>query len=830
MYQKIKKRSIAGILAILMICSFCVECLAVSPSYAVSKSYQSGIYYQKLLSVTLTGNQVDDIVNVALSQLGYHEGKNMDDLSGDKTTSVTKNQKYNEYGYMHDNANDDWCAYFVSWCARQARIATSIVPKTGSCGVIRDSMKSRYYDVTSGYLPKKGDFILLEPASGVAPRDSKTGVPTTTSHIGIVIKDCDGSTIYYVEGNNADVVMKNSCEVYTKRGNERRVQGYLHPNYKGTSTGSGGGTDSGQEDMKSQIKVNAIQANSVTSNNATLYGSCEKPSSAVIIEECGIYFGTSKTNLNIKKTEPVSAGANNKNGGTEFNIWYDVNEDLGKTLSPGTTYYYQFFCSYGDEEIKSNIASFTTKKEAKTVNQEALVYITKGGSGQVYKTATGTEKTGTVTATDGQLLYHAYSYVDLANGARRYQCNASNGEYRWLEFNASCMGVTYLPTEITTQEPHIYLNTENDTKYYPSFIQHPSNSKDSIESLYGYDMDVVEVGRDPKGYYISAVGVGTTEVTFEGHYTGVKTTVRVTVVNGGSPFVENFIQLEDGADGSLRFTVTAKDKEMARFGVKVWRQGDDEREIETTWYECDNFNGFFGNFSYNSSGNNGSYTVNYSIPRDSLSKVGGTYFVTLLAQDIHGGLTGVTRPFEVKPTNEPLPFLDVPVDQYYYVPVLWALEEGITKGLTESIFGTGTACTREQIVTFLWNYAGKPTPTKTNCTFTDVDSKQYYYKAMLWANEKGYVSGYNAELFGVGQPCTREQIVMILWKYAGSIHPENTQCSFKDVDANQYYYKAMLWALENRITSGYTEDTFGVGMPCTREQIVTFLRRFDTIY
>lgn len=96
MYQKIKKRSIAGILAILMICSFCVECLAVSPSYAVSKSYQSGIYYQKLLSVTLTGNQVDDIVNVALSQLGYHEGKNMDDLSGDKTTSVTKNQKYNE--------------------------------------------------------------------------------------------------------------------------------------------------------------------------------------------------------------------------------------------------------------------------------------------------------------------------------------------------------------------------------------------------------------------------------------------------------------------------------------------------------------------------------------------------------------------------------------------------------------------------------------------------------------------------------------------------------------------------------------------------------------
>lgn len=830
MKHKIERRIVTFFISMILSISFCVECLAVAPSYAVSESYKNGIYYQKLLSVNLTGNQIDDIINVAFSQLGYHEGKNTSDLSGDKTTSVTKKQKYNEYGYMHDNVNDDWCAYFVSWCARQARIPTSVIPKTGSCGVIRDSMKSRYYDVTSGYLPKKGDLILLEPSTGVAARDPKTGVPKTTGHVGIVTADCDGSTIHYIEGNNADVVMTNECEVYTKRGNERRVQGYLHPNYKGTSSGGGSADTSDQDDIISQIKVKAVKANSVTSNNATLYGTCEKPSSAVVIEDCGVYFGTSKDQLNTKIMEPVGTGANNKNSGTSFDIWYDVNEDLGKTLSPGTTYYYQFFCSYGDKEIKSDIASFTTQNAAKTTLQESLVYVYKGGKTQVYKTATGSEKTGTVDAADGQIMYHAYSYVDLANGTRRYECHTSDGSSRYIEFKASCMGVTYLPNEITTQEPHIYLNTEDCTRYYPTFIQTPANSKDSIEYLYDYDYDVVEVGRDQYGHYIEANGVGTTDVTYQGYYSGQKTTVRVTVVNGGAPRVSDFKQLENGEDGSYRFSMTAKDNEMARFGVKVWRQGEDEKEAETVWYTCDNFYGSYDTFSYNSAGNDGAYVLKSNLPRDTFAKSGGVYLITFLAQDIHGGVSAVTKAFDVEPSSEPLPFKDVSAGQYYYVPVMWALEENITSGLSTDVFGTGTACTREQIVTFIWNYAGKPEPTMTSCTFKDVNPNHYYYKAMLWANENGYVSGYNPETFGVGQPCTREQIVMILWKYTGSATTLRNTCDFKDVNSDHYYFNAMLWALENGITSGYTEDTFGVGQPCTREQIVTFLHRSDSVY
>ena len=157
------------------------------------------------------------------------------------------------------------------------------------------------------------------------------------------------------------------------------------------------------------------------------------------------------------------------------------------------------------------------------------------------------------------------------------------------------------------------------------------------------------------------------------------------------------------------------------------------------------------------------------------------------------------------------------------------MEKGITSGLSATKFGTGASCTREQIVTFLWNYAGKPEATATTCTFKDVNSAHYYYKAMLWANENGYVSGYNKEQFGVGDPCTREQIVMILWKYANSPAAKNTACTFTDAIKGQYYYDAMLWAVENGIVSGYNANTFGVGDACTREQIVTFLNRYDNL-
>lgn len=828
MYKKTMKRIITLCFGMILAFSFLIEdCMAVTPSYTVSSSYKEGIYYQKLLSVSLTGNQVDDIVKVALSQRGYHEGVSTNDLSGDVTTSTTKKQKYNEYGYMHGNTNDDWCAYFVSWCARQAQIPTSIIPKSGSCSTICNTLKTRYYDVTSDYLPKKGDLILLEPSSGVSPRNATTGVPEKSGHIGIVIEDCDGKTIQYVEGNNGDVVRTNSCEVFTTRGNSRRVQGYLHPKYNNSSTTNSNGTT--VENIAESIKVKVLNETNVTSNNATLNASCTKPSSSVIIDTCGIYFGTSESELTTKIVEEVGSGANAKDGGTGFNIWYDVNEDLGWTLSPGRTYYYRFFCSYNNKEIKSDVKSFTTKSAAVTTDQEALVYIYGGNKGTCYSTSTGNKVSGTFDASSGQILCHTYSYVDLPNGARRYEYIGSNGVSYWLQFDASCMGVTYLPKTITTPSTHIYLDTEINTMYMPTFNQSPSNADDPIKMLYGYDTDIVSVHQGSGGVFtIEANGVGTTEVTFQGVYSEIQTKIKVTVVDGGAPAFSGMGLLE--SDGNtFKFKAEVTDKDMARFGVQIWRKGENEEDVAIDWYERNSFMGSYGAFEYNDSSNNGDYVLSYTVDRDDLNLAGGMYLIAIYAQDAYGGVSGRTMEFYVEPSDESLSFTDVIKGQYYYVPVMWAVDESITNGFSETVFGTGASCTREQIVTFLWNYSGKPEATVSSCSFKDADSSHYYYKAMLWATEHGYVSGYNAETFGVGNPCTREQIVMILWKYAGSPEPMADTCTFKDAMSNGYYYKAMLWATENGIVAGYSSDVFGVNQPCTREQIVTFLYRYDNL-
>ena len=175
--------------------------------------------------------------------------------------------------------------------------------------------------------------------------------------------------------------------------------------------------------------------------------------------------------------------------------------------------------------------------------------------------------------------------------------------------------------------------------------------------------------------------------------------------------------------------------------------------------------------------------------------------------------------------EEMCPFSDVSANKYYYEPVLWAYynDPQITGGVSEGKFGPGKNCTREQIVTFLWKAAGAPKPTSTANPFTDVKAGKYYYDAVLWAVENKITGGVGGGKFGVGQPCTREQAVTFLWVACGKPEAHWTTNPFTDVKAGKYYYDAVLWAVENGITSGVSDTTFGVGKTCTRGQIVTFL-------
>ena len=162
---------------------------------------------------------------------------------------------------------------------------------------------------------------------------------------------------------------------------------------------------------------------------------------------------------------------------------------------------------------------------------------------------------------------------------------------------------------------------------------------------------------------------------------------------------------------------------------------------------------------------------------------------------------------------------------WYFTSVYWAYghEPRITAGTTPTTFGPSVPCTRAQIVTFLWHAAGDPEPTLTESPFSDVRKPtDYYFKAVLWAYENGITQGLNETTFGVRRPCTRAQIVTFLWSFAGcpEVEAENP---FTDVKPGAYYRAAVLWAKENGVTSGTSPTTFSPGAPCTRAQCVTFL-------
>ncbi|MBQ7161128.1 MAG: S-layer homology domain-containing protein, partial [Clostridia bacterium] len=171
------------------------------------------------------------------------------------------------------------------------------------------------------------------------------------------------------------------------------------------------------------------------------------------------------------------------------------------------------------------------------------------------------------------------------------------------------------------------------------------------------------------------------------------------------------------------------------------------------------------------------------------------------------------------------PFEDVAATAWYFNPVMWAYYHApqITSGTTATTFSPKANCTRAQIVTFLWHAMGDPEPKTTENPFTDVKEGKYYFKPVLWAVENGITSGIGNGLFGINDPCKREQVVTFIWKTFNAPEPITTENPFTDVKEGKYYYNAVLWAVENGITSGMGGGLFGVGQTCTRGQIVTFL-------
>ena len=169
-------------------------------------------------------------------------------------------------------------------------------------------------------------------------------------------------------------------------------------------------------------------------------------------------------------------------------------------------------------------------------------------------------------------------------------------------------------------------------------------------------------------------------------------------------------------------------------------------------------------------------------------------------------------------------FIDVPSGSYFYEAVMWAVENGVTTGVSASRFDPDGICTRAQAVTFLWRAAGSPKPETRTMPFTDVPVGSYYYDAVLWAVENGITKGTSETMFSPDATCSRAQIVTFLWRSqkspaAGTANP------FTDVKASAYYADAVLWAVKEDVTKGTTNTTFSPDANCTRAQIVTFIWR-----
>lgn len=169
-------------------------------------------------------------------------------------------------------------------------------------------------------------------------------------------------------------------------------------------------------------------------------------------------------------------------------------------------------------------------------------------------------------------------------------------------------------------------------------------------------------------------------------------------------------------------------------------------------------------------------------------------------------------------------FVDVATGSYYEDAVDWAVENGITKGTDNTHFSPDGICTRAQAVTFLWRAAGSPKPETRTMPFTDVPAGSYYYDAVLWAVENGITKGTSNTTFSPNMTCTRAQIVTFLWRSEKS-PAAGTANLFVDVKSTVYYADAVLWAVKEDITKGTTNTTFSPDADCTRAQIVTFLWR-----
>jgi len=350
-------------------------------------------------------------------------------------------------------------------------------------------------------------------------------------------------------------------------------------------------------------------------------------------------------------------------------------------------------------------------------------------------------------------------------------------------------------------------NSEN----LPLTLRDDELINDIVQSIYLYDLEKPKAGATPD--YIT--------VWFSEYYYPVMSSTEVekwgvcwkNVTAGKDLAVENSV-FEEGNEYEAHIRVTTNFK-MKADGIKAYVDGDEPDKIINV---KDDEVTLVYNF-----GVLGGKQETTEKPEKETEKPAETEKPT---QTEKPQTTDKPSSSQKPEQTKQITFVDVAKGEYYYKPVMWAVENGITSGTGANTFSPDSVCTRAQVVTFLHRMVASPEPAAIDMPFSDVNESDYFYKPVKWAVGSSITGGTSATTFSPNANCTRAQVVTFLWRAAGQPKANAKNNPFTDVSEDSYYYDAVLWAVEQGITGGTSATTFSPDANCTRAQVVTFLYRF----
>lgn len=431
-----------------------------------------------------TGQHIADLIAVARTQIGYAE---LDPSTG-YPIAHNGNAGYTKYGASFGAPTGEWCAYFVSWCATQAGIPTSVVPRLGNCAASVNWYKkhSVFYSGSSGYTPKAGDIVFYNWSGGA-----------TAKHVGIVT-GVSGKNLYTIEGNTGEG-RGYDCLSRTRSLTANYIVGYGVPAYNDAKSYSGshffGNTTGGSysDSVKyttSKLAVVTTSATNITPNNATLNGSVAN-AGRLFVTTAGFFFGTDK--LKLEKYPTVTSTSK-----PEIELVMDVSEKVGE-LTPNTTYYYQTYaCIDGRDYLGPMYAVVTVNdipQKLHLYNQSLHVGVGQTSEIMWVQLPIGTTDKG-VTWTSSDEKIATIDNNGLIKGVS-YGKVTFTGKTNYGNAKASCTATVLIPAPSNVQ----LINDNRDSI---------TVRWDAVEGATGYVLYRTEYsGAEPEEY--AHIGADTTE-------------------------------------------------------------------------------------------------------------------------------------------------------------------------------------------------------------------------------------------------------------------------------------------------------------------------------